>query len=171
MNQVTKIAVATTLSLGTLLGATAGASAIHADAHAATEQQTPYYTYNGLFNFKGNKALEDKNFYRALQHDNFKYEGLKVGQSTFADVKKVVGNDVKKYYEEKGVTYYEKNDVIFGINSEGKLVNMTLLIEKINHSDKSVRDHVKQGEIYDAKATHVAFYSGNSIVIKAKESR
>ncbi|PCF66012.1 hypothetical protein B5C02_09900 [Staphylococcus pseudintermedius] len=171
MNQVTKIAVATTLSLGTLLGATAGASAIHADAHAATEQQTPYYTYNGLFNFKGNKALEDKNFYRALQHDNFKYEGLKVGQSTFADVKKAVGNDVKKYYEEKGVTYYEKNDVIFGIDSEGKLVNMTLLIEKINHSDKYVRDHVKQGEIYDTKTTHVAFYSGNSIVIKAKESR
>ncbi|WP_086428728.1 immunodominant staphylococcal antigen IsaB family protein [Staphylococcus cornubiensis] len=171
MNQVTKVAVAATLSLGTLLGATAGTGALNTEANAATEQQTPYYTYKGLFNFKSNNALEDKNFYRALQHDNFKYDGLKVGQSTFDDVKKAVGNDVKKYYQEKGVTYYEKNDVIFGIDSQGKLVNLTLLIDKVSHSDQSVRDHVKQGEIYDTKTTQVAFYSGNSIVIKAKESR
>lgn len=170
MNQMTKVVIATSLSVGTLLGATSVGAQLPTDAHAATAQKAPYYTYKGVFNYKSNNALEDKNFYQALKADNFKYEGLKVGQSTRADVEKVLGKDLKKYYAKKGITYYEKNDVIIGIDDHNKLVNLTLLVDKVEHSDKAIRDHVKSGEIFDAKTTQVAFYPGNSIVIKAKGS-
>lgn len=170
MKQMTKVAIAASLSLGTLLGATNVTGIVNGDAHAATAQQSPYYTYHGLFNYKDNHALDDNNFYRALKYDNFKYEGLKVGASTYDDVKKALGQDLKKYYAKKGVTYYEKNDVIVGIDSQNKLVNLTFKVDKVNHSDQSIRKHVKSGEIYDTKTTLVAFYPGNSIVIKAKGS-
>ncbi|ARJ51015.1 hypothetical protein CD134_07035 [Staphylococcus lutrae] len=171
MKQLTKIGIVASLTLGSLLGTSAVGNTQLTNAHAASAQQTPYYTYSGLFNYSGNATLDNAYFYKALQHDNFKYEGLKVGTSTYDEVKKALGNGLKKYYVSKGVTYYEKNDVIVGINSKNQLVNLTLLIDKVNHSAQSIRKHVKEGEIYDAKTTQVAFYPGNSIVIKAKESK
>lgn len=58
--------------------------------------------------------------------------------------------------------------MIVGFDHNDKLVNLTLRINHIKNSDKSIEKHVKKGEIYNAKTTQVAFYPGNSIVIKAK---
>ncbi|MCD8904394.1 hypothetical protein K2V56_02800 [Staphylococcus chromogenes] len=169
MKNISKTLLATGLSVGVLVGATSVTGQGFDQAHAATaQQQTPYYTYKGLFNIPNNNALEDNNFYAGLKADQFIFNGLKVGESTKADVFKALGSDFKKYYGKKNLTFYEKNGVIVGFDHNDKLVNLTLRINHIKNSDKSIEKHVKKGEIYNAKTTQVAFYPGNSIVIKAK---
>lgn len=166
MKPISKVVLATGLSAGMLFG---GVSGIQSDqpAHAATQQEQPHYSYEGTFNYKNNDALQDQNFYNALKHNNFNYEGLKVGQSTLQDVKNVFGNDLRKYYQEKGITYYEQNDIIIGIK-DGKLVDLTLLVDKVNNSAEDMAKHIDNGEIYRTDTTNVAFYYGNSVVIKDK---
>ncbi|NHM74541.1 hypothetical protein G8Y85_03750 [Staphylococcus sp. 11007852] len=168
MKNISKTLLATGLSVTMLVGA--GAVSQGSDtAHAATSQpQTPYYTYNGQFNIPNNNALEDKNFYAGLKADQFIFNGLKVGQSTKADVFKALGSDFKKYYGKKDLTFFEKNGVIVGFDHNNKLVNLTLRINHIKNSTTSIEQHVKKGEVYNTKTTEVAFYPGNSIVIKAK---
>ncbi|MBI5975015.1 immunodominant staphylococcal antigen IsaB family protein [Staphylococcus canis] len=166
MKKLTKIMLASSLSATMLLGATTAVPNAEY-AQAATQTQQPYYTYEGVFNYKNNDALKDPTFYNALKHGNFKYEGLKVGESTFQDVQKALGKDMKQYYHEKGIKYYEKNDIIIGIK-DGKLVDLTLLVDKVQNSSQDMAKHVKLGEIYETDSTYVAFYRGNSIVIKSK---
>ncbi|WP_274311950.1 immunodominant staphylococcal antigen IsaB family protein [Staphylococcus hyicus] len=169
MKNISKTLLATGLSVTMLLGAKGAVSQGVDTAHAATSQhQTPYYTYNGQFNIPNNHALEDQNFYAGLKADQFTFNGLKVGKSTKADVFKALGSDFKQYYGKKDLTFFEKNGVIVGFDHNNKLMNLTLRINHINHSAKSIESHVKKGEVYHAKTTEVAFYPGNSIVIQAK---
>ncbi|MFO3688740.1 immunodominant staphylococcal antigen IsaB family protein [Staphylococcus felis] len=166
MNQFSKIMLATSLSATMMLGAVTVTQSDDS-AQAATQYQKPYYTYKGVFNYQDNNALRDKTFYNALKNDNFKYENLKVGESTQEDVENALGSNLKKYYQEKGITYYERNDIIVGIK-DGKLVDLTLLVDKVKNSSQDMASHVKKGEVYDTDSTYVAFYRGNSIVIKSK---
>ncbi|UEX89997.1 immunodominant staphylococcal antigen IsaB family protein [Staphylococcus ratti] len=168
MKNITKTLLVTGLSVGLLVGATGASGQSFDNAHAATAHQTPYYTYNGQFNIPNNNALDDNNFYRGLKADHFIFNGLKVGEVTKADVFKNLGSGFKRYYGEKDLTFYEKNGIIVGFDHKGKLVNLTLRINHIKNSAKLIEKHVKKGEIYNTKTTQVAFYPGNTIVIKAK---
>ena len=169
MKNISKTLLATGLTIGVLASTMSVTGQGFDQAHAATAQhQTPYYTYNGLFNFSNNKTLEDSNFYAGLKADHFIFNGLKVGESTKADVFSSLGDGFKKYYGKKELTFYEKNGVIVGFDHKDKLVNLTLRINHIKDSAKSIEKHVEKGEIYDTKTTLVAFYPGNTIVIKAK---
>ncbi|NJH86021.1 immunodominant staphylococcal antigen IsaB family protein [Staphylococcus agnetis] len=168
MKNISKTLLATGLSVGMIVGVTSAVSHSTEAQAASTQSQTPYYKYNGQFNIPNNNALEDKNFYAGLMADQFIFNGLKVGQSTKADVFKALGSDFKKYYGKKDLTFFEKNGVIVGFDHNNKLVNLTLRINHIKNSTTSIEQHVKKGEVYNTKTTEVAFYPGNSIVIKAK---
>ncbi|UXR69532.1 MULTISPECIES: hypothetical protein [unclassified Staphylococcus] len=170
MNKYMKVLVATGVSAGLLLGGVTLSDVTDQTAQAAKEEsQKPYYNYKGTFNHKENDALKDKYFYQALAADNFKYEGLKVGQSTKADMDKVLGKNVKMIGTEAGISYYETNDVILGFDNNQKLVDLVLKVEKIKDSQKDIQEHVDRQEFYDADTTQVAFFPDEVIAITAKD--
>ncbi|QLK86873.1 hypothetical protein [Staphylococcus sp. 17KM0847] len=169
MKKYVKVLVATGLSAGVLLGTVATSNAVDGTAQAAKEMKKPYYSYKGVFNHKSNDALKDKYFYQALKADNFKYEGLKVGESTKADMEKAWGKDVKSDGVEGGITYYTQNGVILGFDANDKLVDLALRVNEIKDNEKDIKAHVNSEGFYDAGMTQVSFFPGDVIVITAKD--
>ncbi|UXR78261.1 MULTISPECIES: hypothetical protein [unclassified Staphylococcus] len=170
MNKYMKMLVATGVSTGLLLGGVSVSYA--ADKSTQTDkkvEQKAYYSYKGTFNHKNNDALKDKYFYQGLAADNFKYEGLKVGQSTKADMDKALGKNVKSIGTEAGIAYYEKNDVILGFDKNQKLVDLVLKIEKIKDNKKDIQKHVDEEAFYDAGTTQISFFPNEVITITAKD--
>ncbi|HGZ9182144.1 immunodominant staphylococcal antigen IsaB [Staphylococcus aureus] len=119
MNQTTKLCAATTLALGTLIGATVvgTASPIHQEAQAAT---TPYYTYHGYIGHNANFIM-DKHFINAIKYDNVTFNGIKLAKT----------NATKKV---------EKYDQTFkGVTAKGNEANQLQFIVKNNISLKDIQ--------------------------------
>lgn len=85
MNKTSKVCVAATLALGTLIGVTVveNSAPTSKQAQAAI---TPYYTYNGYIGNNANFIL-DKNFINAIKYDNVKFNGIKLAKTN--TIKKV----------------------------------------------------------------------------------
>ena len=79
MNKTSKVCVAATLALGTLIGVTVveNSAPTSKQAQAAI---TPYYTYNGYIGNNANFIL-DKNFINAIKYDNVKFNGIKLAKT------------------------------------------------------------------------------------------
>lgn len=170
MNKYMKMLVATGVSAGLLLGGVSVSYAADKSTHTDKKaEQKPYYSYKGTFNHKNNDALKDKYFYQGLAADNFKYEGLKVGQSTKADMDKALGKNVKSIGTEAGIAYYEKNDVILGFDKNQKLVDLVLKIEKIKDNKKDIQKYANKEAFYDTDTTQVSFFPNEVITISAKD--
>lgn len=169
MNKYVKALVATGVSAGLLLGGVSVADAAPQKAHTEKAPQKVHYSYKGVFNHKDNTALKDKYFYQALAADNFKYEGLQVGKSTKADADKMLGKDLKVVGDENGITLYEKNDVVFGFDKDGKLVDLVLFVDKVKDNEKDIKAHVNKEAFYDTETTQVSFFPGDVIVINYKD--
>ena len=119
MNQTTKLCAATTLALGTLIGATVvgTASPIHEETQAAT---TPYYTYHGYIGHNANFIM-DKHFINAIKYDNVTFNGIKLAKT----------NATKKV---------EKYDQTFkGVTAKGNEANQLQFIVKNNISLKDIQ--------------------------------
>lgn len=74
MKKTTKVLLATTMSLSTLLGASISTAPVQHDAHAAT---VPHYSYYGYIG-KNASFLTDKNFVNAVKHQNVKFNNVKL---------------------------------------------------------------------------------------------
>ncbi|HHO1465017.1 TPA: hypothetical protein ACRUCH_000155 [Staphylococcus aureus] len=98
MNKTSKVCVAATLALGTLIGVTVveNSAPTSKQAQAAI---TPYYTYNGYIGNNANFIL-DKNFINAIKYDNVKFNGIKLAKTKEAD---------------SGIFYYQNAKKTLGI--------------------------------------------------------
>lgn len=86
MNKVVKTIASTTLAFGTLLGASTAVLPLQDTANAATQTKGYYYSYNGYVD-KDAKFLTDKNFIKAVKHDNVTFSGVKLAPTKSEKVK------------------------------------------------------------------------------------
>lgn len=119
MNKTSKVCVAATLALGTLIGVTVveNSAPTSKQAQAAI---TPYYTYNGYIGNNANFIL-DKNFINAIKYDNVKFNGIKLAKT----------NTIKKV---------EKYDQTFkGVSAKGNEASQLQFVVKNNISLKDIQ--------------------------------
>lgn len=119
MNKTSKVCVAATLALGTLIGVTV----VENSAPTSNQAQatiTPYYTYNGYIGNNANFIL-DKNFINAIKYDNVKFNGIKLAKT----------NTIKKV---------EKYDQTFkGVSAKGNEASQLQFVVKNNISLKDIQ--------------------------------
>ncbi|HHW7199243.1 immunodominant staphylococcal antigen IsaB [Staphylococcus aureus] len=119
MNKTSKVCVAATLALGTLIGVTVveNSAPTSKQAQAAI---TPHYTYNGYIGNNANFIL-DKNFINAIKYDNVKFNGIKLAKT----------NTIKKV---------EKYDQTFkGVSAKGNEASQLQFVVKNNISLKDIQ--------------------------------
>ncbi|HDH4820290.1 TPA: immunodominant staphylococcal antigen IsaB [Staphylococcus aureus] len=119
MNKTSKVCVAATLALGTLIGVTVveNSAPTSKQAQAAI---TPYYTYNGYIGNNANFIL-DKNFINAIKYDNVKFNGIKLAKTNM--IKKV-----EKY-----------NQTFKGVSAKGNEASQLQFVVKNNISLKDIQ--------------------------------
>lgn len=74
MKKITKLLLASTVTFGTLMGASVSATPVATHAHAAT---TPYYSYQGYIG-KDASFLTNKHFINAVKHNNVTFNHIKL---------------------------------------------------------------------------------------------
>ncbi|MGC9607972.1 immunodominant staphylococcal antigen IsaB family protein [Staphylococcus aureus] len=147
MNKTSKVCVAATLALGTLIGVTVveNSAPTSKQAQAAI---TPYYTYNGYIGNNANFIL-DKNFINAIKYDNVKFNGIKLAKT----------NTIKKV---------EKYDQTFkGVSAKGNEASQLQFVVKNNISLKDIQKSLWQGlekkkMVKQRKLIAVFFYYQNA---------
>ncbi|MBO1199013.1 hypothetical protein J3T65_05970 [Staphylococcus simiae] len=108
MKKTTKVLLATTMSLSTLLGASISTVPVQQEAHAAT---VPHYSYHGYIG-KDASFLTDKYFVNAIKHQNVKFNDVKLAKTN-------------------SKTSIEKYDQKFnGITSDGQKANQLQFVVK-----------------------------------------
>ncbi|HEE8909342.1 immunodominant staphylococcal antigen IsaB family protein [Staphylococcus argenteus] len=116
MSRVSKVFLATTLTIGTFIGI----STVNDSIQTAQATEKPYYTYHGYIG-KNPSFLIDRTFINALKYDNVTINGVKLKKTTSA-------------------TKIEKFDQIFkGVSSNGKEANQVQFLIKNDLSLKSIQ--------------------------------